>query len=90
MSIICEFDRILKTKCNLLHFTGNRGIKNLDDFEGYEADTHLWGAELLNVKEKGMTMFGNVFGRRESKCCGVLMKNCLKVKGEQLITLQMV
>ena len=34
-------------------------------------------------------VFGNVFERRESKCCGVLMKYCRKVKGEQVITLQM-
>ena len=54
MPIICEFDRILKTKCNLLHFTRNCGIKNQDDFERDEADTYLWGSELLNVKEKGM------------------------------------
>ena len=26
-------------------------------------------------------VFGNVFERRESKCCGVLMKHCRKVKG---------
>ena len=34
-------------------------------------------------------VFGNVFERRESKCCAVLMKHCRKVKGEQVITLQM-
>ena len=34
-------------------------------------------------------VFGNVFERRESKCCAVLMKYCRKVKGEQVITLQM-
>ena len=34
-------------------------------------------------------MFSNVFERRESKCCGVLMKHCRKVKGEQVINLQM-
>ena len=32
--------------------------------------------------------FGNAFERRESKCCGVLMKHRRKVKGEQVITLQ--
>ena len=32
---------------------------------------------------------GNVFERRESKCCGVLMKHRCKVKAEQVITLQM-
>ena len=34
-------------------------------------------------------VFGNVFERRESKCCGVLMKHRRKVKGEQVVTLQM-
>ena len=34
-------------------------------------------------------VFGNIFEKRESKCCGVLMKNCRKVKGSQVITLQM-
>ena len=34
-------------------------------------------------------VIGNVFKRRESKCCAVLMKHCPKVKGEQVITLQM-
>ena len=35
-------------------------------------------------------VFGNVFKRRESKCRTVLMKHCCKVKGEQMIILQMV
>ena len=34
-------------------------------------------------------VFGNVFERRESECCVVLIKNCRKVKGQQVITLQM-
>ena len=34
-------------------------------------------------------MFGNVFERRKSKCCGVLIKHHRNVKGEQVITLQM-
>ena len=33
-------------------------------------------------------VFNNVFQRRESKCCAVLMKHCCKVEGEQVITLQ--
>ena len=35
-------------------------------------------------------VFGNVFKRRESKCRTVLMKHSRKVKGEQMIILQMV
>ena len=57
MSNICDFDRILKTECNLQHFTRNCRIKNLDDFERDEADTYLWRAGLLHVKEKGMTIY---------------------------------
>ena len=34
-------------------------------------------------------VFANIFERRESKCRGELMKHCRKVKGEQVITLQM-
>ena len=34
-------------------------------------------------------VFGNVFERRKNKCCAVLMKHCGKVKGEQMIILQM-
>ena len=34
-------------------------------------------------------LFGNVFERKESKCCAVLMKYHRKVEGEQVITLQM-
>ena len=34
-------------------------------------------------------VFGNVFERRESKCCVLLMKHCSKVKGEQVIIFQM-
>ena len=33
MSDICDFDRILKTECNLQHFTQNCRIENMDDFE---------------------------------------------------------
>ena len=51
---ICDFDRILKTECNLQHFTRNGRIKNLKDFEIDEVDTYLWRAELL--KGKGMTI----------------------------------
>ena len=56
MSNICDFDRILKTECNLQHFTRNCRIKNFDDFERDETDANVWKAGLLNVKEKGMTI----------------------------------
>ena len=56
MSNICDFDRILKTECNLQHFTRNCRIKNSNDFERYEVDAYLWRAGILNVKEKRMTI----------------------------------
>ena len=34
-------------------------------------------------------VFLKVFEKTESKCCAVLMKCCRKVKGEQVIVLQM-
>ena len=33
-------------------------------------------------------VFDNVFERRKSKYCGVLIKKCHKVKGEQVIFVQ--
>ena len=38
MSNTCDFERILKTECNLQHFTRNCRIKSLKDFERDEAD----------------------------------------------------
>ena len=55
MSNIRDFDTILKTVCNLQHFTRNCRIKNLHDFEIDEAP-YLWRAGLINVKEKGMAI----------------------------------
>ena len=52
----CDFERILKTECNLQHFTRNCRIKNLDDFERDETDAYLWRAGLLIVKDKGMSI----------------------------------
>ena len=43
---------ILKTDCNLQHFTRNCRIKNLDYFERDEAEAYFLRAGLLNVEEK--------------------------------------
>ena len=34
-------------------------------------------------------VLGNASEKNESRCCGVLIKHCREVKGEQVITLQM-
>ena len=91
---ICDLDGILKTECNLQHSTRNCRIKNQDDFERDKADTYMRRAGLLNMKEKGITIsyIMNsclVMFLRGVKCCGVLVKHRRKVKGEQVITLQM-
>ena len=44
-----------------------------------------WNDRMLHYYQ----VFGNVFKSRGSKSCGVLMKHRRKVKGEQVITLQM-
>ena len=56
MSNIRDFDRILKTECNLQHLSRNCRNKNLDDFERNEADAYLWRTGLLHVKEIRMTI----------------------------------
>ena len=94
---ICDFDRILKTGCNLQHVTRNCRIKNLDDFEKDETDTYLWrernSRKCEGERSKHMLHYEQVlvndFERRESRCCAVLKKYRHKVKGEQMITLQM-
>ena len=56
----------------------------------------MWRVGLLYLKKERNDhmlhyerVFADVFERRESKCCAALMKHCRKVKGEQMITLQM-
>ena len=56
MSNICDFDRILKTECNLQHFTRNSRNKNLGGFERDWGDSHLCSPGHLSVKEKGMAI----------------------------------
>ena len=95
MSNRCYFERILKTEYNLQHFKRNCRIKNLDYFERHEADAYLRRAGLKCEGKRNDHMlhyervFGNVFERRQSRCCAVLIKHCHKVKGEQVITLRM-
>ena len=93
MSNLCDFEGILKTECNLQHLTRNFRIKNLDDVERDEADAQSRPFKCKGERNDHMLqyekVFGNVFERRESKCCAVLMKHRRKVKGEQVIILQM-
>ena len=56
MSDTFDFDKILKTELNLQYFTRNCRINIFNDFKRDGAKVHLWRAELLIVKEKGMTI----------------------------------
>ena len=75
------------------HLTRNFRIKNLDDFERDESDAKSRTFKCERERNDHMLhyeqVFGNVFERAESKCCAVLMKHRRKVKGEQVIILQM-
>ena len=96
MSNTCDLDRILKTECNLQHFTRNCRIKNLDDLERDEAGVHFWRAGILNVKEKGMAICYIM-----NRCLVMFLRGeivnvvqywwntFVKLKGEQVIILQM-
>ena len=66
------------------------------NFERDEAGGYLWRATIFKCEEErnyhmvySEEVFGNVFGRRGSKCCAVLMKHRRIVKGEQVATIQM-
>ena len=93
MSNICDLEGILKTECNLQHLTRNCRIKNSHDFERDEADaqsrTFKCEGEVNGHMLHYEQVFGNAFERRDSKCCAVLMKYRQKVKGEQVIAIQM-
>ena len=102
MSNICNFDKIFKklkpATCNISPETAELRI-----WMTLKEMRQTRRAGLLNVKSKTFKcegerndhmlhyeqVFGNVFERRESKYCAVLMKHRRKVKGEQVISLQM-
>ena len=68
-------------------------MKNLGEFQRDEAEflsrTFRCEGERIEHMLHYEQMFGNVFERRESKCCAVLMKHHRKVKGELVTILQM-
>ena len=89
---MCDFERILKTEWTLQHLIRNFRVKNLDDAERDEAEAQSRTFKSEGERNDHMLhyekVFGNVFEWRESKYCAVLMKHCRKVKGEQVIILQ--
>ena len=68
----------------LVTFTRNCRIKNLNDFERDEADAYLWGAGLSNVKEKGMSICYTI-----NSCLEIFLREGKVNVGDLEITLQM-
>ena len=64
-------------------------LKEMRQMHIYESRTFKYEGEMNDHMLYYKQVFGNVIERRESKCCGVLMKHCRKVKGEQVTTLHM-
>ena len=72
---ICDFGRILKTECNLKHFSRTTGLKSLNQLEGDLPEIYLWRAGLSEERNNVLTIcnhheqvFGKVFERKEKKC----------------------
>ena len=84
---------IFGTECNLQQKLKNWEFEWLWKRWGrrvfVESRTFKYEGERNNHMLHYEQVFGNVFERRESECCEVLMKHCRKVKAEQVITLQM-
>ena len=85
---ICDFEGILKTECNLHNLNrnfrvGRAGLLNVKRAT-FKCEGEMNG-QMLHYEQ----VFGNVFEMRDNKFCTVLMKYRQKVKGEQVIILQM-
>lgn len=92
----CYFGNELEKECHKSDFCRSVGTVNLSTFSEEEAETLLWRAGLLNhtgeisICNHHKEVFGNVFERRNNKCCGIL-KNHSKgnVKGAKRVSLFM-
>ena len=87
---------MLKTPCHKHDFCRSTGLKELAEFTEDAQNTYLWRAGLLDHQPKAKTicfhheqLFGNVFERRATKCCGKLKNHRHKVIGLRTITLDM-
>ena len=76
-SNLCDFEGILEIECNLQYLTRKCRIKDLDDFERDEADAESRTFKCEGERNDHVLHYekvcGNVFERRESKCCAILM-----------------
>ena len=92
----CSFGELLKTSCHELNYTRSCGLKQLACFDKDTQTVYLWRAGLLEHHGENMTicfhheqMFGNVFERYATKCCGILNSHRRKTQGSKKVTLHM-
>ena len=92
----CSFGELLKTSCHKLNYTRSSGLKQLASFDKDTQTVYLWRAGLLEHHGENMTIcfhheqiFGNVFERSATKCCGILNNHRRKAQGLKKVTLHM-
>ena len=86
----CSFGELLKTSCHKLNYTRSSGLKQLACFDKDTQTVYLWRAGLLEHHGENMTIcfhheqiFGNVFERYATKCCGILNNHRRKPKDQK-------
>ena len=87
----CHFGKLLNEPCHKDHFTRGVGIEKIITLSEETQEILLWRAGLIDTDiKKEMTIclhhksfFGDVFERRNEKCCGILKKHIKKVKGKR-------
>ena len=92
----CSFGELLGTPCNELHFSRSVGIKDVGELDNEMRELLVWRAGLREKVSDVRTLclhheqvFGNVYERHASKCCGVLKQHKKKAQGTKRVTLEM-
>ena len=91
----CSFGELLQTPCNELHFSRSVGLKDVGQLDSDSRDVLLWRAGLREHENLVKTIcfhheqfFGNVFERRQEKCCAVLKTHKKRAQGTRRVTLE--
>ena len=90
----CDFGNILDKPCNKLVYSRSSGLNKLNDLDNEKQAVLLWRSGLTDHKSDDMTicnyhleLFGCIFERNKTKCCGIINKHKRKVKGQKVISL---
>ena len=87
----CDIGKYLNKPCHKDYFTRGVGIEKIVNFSEETQEILLWRAGLIHTnKKEELTVclhhkyyFGEVFERRNDKCCGILKKHVKKTKGKK-------